>query len=152
MPGMWANVLGTNKEVTAASVNVSGTWKAVVGGWVNVSGTWKRIFATLSASASPSIVSGTLVFNPDPFPGSYQGLSDATTATPSGGSGSYNYAWEVQSESGGTLTFNNGSSASTDINGSNTTGNPISGSVRCLVTDTGTGATAYTNSVSVGFS
>lgn len=129
---------GGNKTVSAMFVGTAGGNKAVVTGFVGTAGGNKAFFAALTASASPSVVSGA---RSPPIV-----TTNATTATPSGGIGPYSYAWEKVS--GDTISISNPSSATTIFSATLSSGDLRSAVFRCLVTDTATGASAYTNSVS----
>lgn len=93
-----------------------------------------KVVPPFTAAAAPSSV----VWNgPDMF-GFY--ASDTITATPTGGTGPYTYAWETVS--GDSFTGYDTAAASFVT----VTGNPAV--VKCLVTDS-LGASAYTNNVSI---
>lgn len=91
----------------------------------------QMFFSGLVATASPSSLIATSPTNPV--------TSGATTVTPSNGIGPYTYAWTVF----GTFTVTNPTSATTTMREVLSPGDSDSGTARCTVTDTATGATAF---------
>jgi hypothetical protein len=79
-----------------------------------------------SASASPANVSGFRL-------GSGAVTTNATTVTPTGGTGPYTYAWSLVS--GDTFTVNSPTAATTTFTTGLTTGQDKSAVYRCTVTD-----------------
>lgn len=96
-------------------------------------------YATLAASASPSNLSGS---------GEGQPLftSGAATANASGGSGNYSYQW-IATNSGGVEASNAGGQTTYFATTIQPQGSEWTGTYFCRVTDTVTGATTDTNSV-----
>lgn len=95
--------------------------------------------AALSASASPSSVSGQRT-----IPGTGVVTTGPTTTTASGGVPGYTYAWEYVS--GDTLTVTNPTSATTTFSRLAAEGTEFIGVYRCEVTDAASGV-VYTNNV-----
>lgn len=133
---------GGNKAVSAITIGTSGGNKAVITGYIGTSGGNKVFYSAMSASASPTLLTGSTNID-----GGTASTSGNATATPSGGVGPYTYAWEKVS--GDTLTVSSPTSASTGFSGTVGSGGDLSAVYRCEVTDTGTGQTAYTNNVSI---
>lgn len=124
-----------------SKARVSGALKTITGGKVQIGGVLKamtrlayydgaavrdlQVFTSpLSASASPTVVAGTITRTGT-------STSDATTVTPSGGRAPYSYSWAKVSGQGDILSP---TSATTRFQ-------TASGVFRCTVTDT-LGATA----------
>lgn len=104
----------------------------------------------MSASASPSTVSGFTS-------GTGTAVTDAATATPTGGTAPYTYAWELVSHDVAFPTpsaVSPTTAATTFIQTGIGVGESASAIFRCLVTDStpGTPFTAYTNDVSAFWS
>ena len=99
-------------------------------------------FATsaLSVSVAPTFIIDSVLTT--------SGTTTSTlVATPTGGTGSYTYAWTVLSQAGaGTMSISSPTAASTTIayTGLTYTGSYVAGTVRITVTDT-LGQTAFTN-------
>lgn len=90
--------------------------------------------APLTASASPTVVSGYAAR--DPFPAPPTSLliyTDATTVTPSGGTGPYTYAWTQVS--GDPFTCNNPTAATTTFRSTVAKASTNTSVWRCTVTD-----------------
>lgn len=127
-----------NKTVVNITVGTSSGNKAVLLGYVGTSGGNKLFFAALSATASPSGVSGA-----NTLPAV---TTNASTATPSGGFGPFTYSWAFVS--GDAITVLSPTTASTAFRGSAMSVGEIRNAIfRCTVTDTATGFTAVTNDV-----
>lgn len=130
--------------------SVSGVWRGkltdtVTGLFVytptTVAISLNRAYNALSASLSPSSLSGSGT-------GATITTSGSVSVTVSGGSGSFDYAWERVSGSSVPVPTA-GSSATTGFSTSSiSAGSAQDAAWRCLVTDTVTGQTAYTGSVS----
>lgn len=77
--------------------------------------------------------------------GTAGGHVQAMTALPSGGSGAYSYAWTVvQADADYPLTINSPAAATTTFDFTDVADGDIAQArVRCTVTDTGTGLTAF---------
>ena len=113
----WTNVAGTWQESTQPWINVSGT-NHDAKPWINVAGTWQEAFGEpLSVS-----VPGSFRFSPTTE-------THTLTATPSGGTTPYTYAWTKVSGSG-SITGSTTTSSTTVSMLSNS-----SGTYRCTVTD-----------------
>ena len=91
----------------------------------------------MTVAASPGAVSA---FGPG------QLTSNSTTATPTGGTPSYTYAWAQTS--GDTLTITSPSAATTAFRGTPPSGLALEGNFACTVTDAN-GRTAVSGPVSV---
>lgn len=82
------------------------------------------------------------------FIGTETGTTDTVTATPSGGSGTYTYAWTfISGPSGvGSLAIGSAATAATDFDWSGLTGitQDVFATARCTVTDT-LGNTGFSN-------
>lgn len=129
---------GGNKTIAAITVGTASGNKAVAVGYVGTSGGNKVFFTALSASASPSFVSG-----------SDTGVvvtTNTSTATPTGGFGPFTYAWAFVS--GDAVTVVSPTLATTAFRGGAMgVGETRNAIFRCTVTDTATGFTAITNDV-----
>lgn len=96
----------------------------------------------LTANAFPSSVIG---YSPLSGGGAGTATSNSTTTTATGGTPSYSYAWTIVSSSGGTITANSPTSATTTFSASHAlNGGTVSGIARCTVTDS-LSATATTD-------
>lgn len=73
--------------------------------------------------------------------------TDATTVTPSGGTGPYTYAWTLVS--GDTLTINSPTAATTTFTGTPAYNSNLSGVYRCTVTDSLAATASITVSATV---
>ena len=126
---------GAWKGLTGQWVGVSGAWRFILNEWVGVGGAWKLVHTTtLLIAVSPSLAVGTRgrTVTPATF-----------VAVASGGSGSYTYAWTRLANSGPSQSALSPTSATTDIDATVSSGSPnSSGSWKCTVTDTATGLTA----------
>lgn len=69
-------------------LRVAGVWKPVQDAWVKVGGVWKKFYTALTLTASPTSVSGTR-------DGPGEVITDYTTISVTGGSGTYTYAWSA---------------------------------------------------------
>src|SRR5688572_15474120 len=140
------NDAGTWRAIANVYVNDAGTWRTIQNIYVNDNGTWRLVFTALTATAAGTAPT-TKVAN------STNITSNNITATPSGGSGSYTYAWSIvtHDDPDSTPTINDSTSATCTVT---TNDNPalqrsIHVTVRCTVTDAVSGgATAQTNTVS----
>lgn len=131
------NISGTWKNV-AVYRNISGTWKLGIL-WRKISGTWKQITSVMTASATPTAVGNVHIGG-----GTTTVTSDATTATPSGGTAPYTYAW---SQTGGdSMTITSPTAASTTFSKSVPDAVGYEGYFVCVVTDN-VGQVAATNTV-----
>ena len=132
---------GGNKTIAAITVGTSGGNKGVLVGYVGTSGGNKVWFSALSASASPSSFSQTTVTAPD------TNINGPATASVSGGIGPFTYAW---SRTGGsaTVTATAPTSAATSFSAFQGSAGVITSTWICTVTDTATGFSAITNTVS----
>jgi hypothetical protein len=144
--GLHINDGGTWRAIRNVYVNDAGTWRTIQNVYINDNGTWRLVFSALSATAEgtePLFKLGNAT----------NITSNPITATPSGGSGSYTYAWSIVShdDPNSTPTINDSTSQVCSVT---TSENPssqiaISVTVRCTVTDSATGATAQTNTVTI---
>jgi hypothetical protein len=104
--------------------------------------------SSFSAAAAPATVTGAgFVLGP----GNAVAITDTTTATPTGGTSPYTYAWQYVS--GDTATVTSASSAATTFSRSvfMSPGDPtveLSGVYRCQVTDNNS-TVVFTNNVTV---
>jgi hypothetical protein len=134
---LYRNIGGVQKS-TKAYRNISGTWKAC-SVWRNIAGVWKQITSLMTASATPTNVGFVKVGG-----GTSVLTSDATTATPTGGTGPFTYVW---SQVGGdSMTINTPNAASTTFSKSVPDAAGFTGYFVCTITDS-LGAVAATNTV-----
>ena len=139
---VYRNISDTWKSVTPWR-KISGTWKSCIQ-WRNISGTWKQLNSFMTASASPAVVGVTTTAG-----STVTVTSDATTATPSGGTGPYSYLW--QQVGGDAMTITSPTSASTTFSESVPNGTGYVGYFTCTITDSLT-AMATTNNVECSLS
>lgn len=100
-------------------------------------------FGFLQASTSPSIVNGSSV-TAGPV------MTNATTVTVTGGTGSYTYAWNVVTSTGNTIAATSPTLATTTFFATVNNTHPSSlGTATCSVTDTVSGLVVTTNTVSI---
>ena len=134
---MSVGVGGVFKPVTAPYVGVSGVWKPVAAAWVGVGGAWKQTFASIAVSISGG-ASGSGAIGNHSF--------GTSTVSVTGGVGPFTYQWHESDDAIGTWTAP-GTSATQTISVSGVPGGSDSSaaSYYCVVTDTGTGLTATTN-------
>ena len=132
---------GGNKTATAITVGTSGGNKAVIAGFVGTPSGNKQFFASLSASAAPSSVSGTRS-------GAGSVTTNTTTVTVTGAVGALSYLWEYVSGDA-SISPTAGTLATTAFSTTVTLSQTKTAVWRCRVTDAGTGAVAYSNDVSV---
>lgn len=135
---------GAYKTVDSIKVCAGGVWKPVASTRLSPAGVWKvgEIFTRpLSLAITPATVSGSgeigralLIF------------TDAATATPTGGSAPYTYAWTRLTGSGAAFSP---TAAATKFSATVPASTLYSGTFRCTVTDA-LGATAIA-SVSASF-
>lgn len=125
---VWKCTVTDSASHTAASTNVS------IGISFNAS--------AMTASASPGSVSGT-----GSSGGSFTVTSNASSATPSGGTGPYTYLWQKVSGDAGTAA-DTGTAASTTFSRLSTSPDTESSIWRCRVTDNLSNQ-AFTNNVNV---
>jgi hypothetical protein len=131
---------GTWTEIVAPQVKTGDAWALAQAVYVRTGGVWELVWQGFTVEASPDTL------NAQDF--STTVTSGVCTVTPTGGSGSYTYAWSQVS--GDLITILNPTGASTAFRGSTMEpGESRSGVFVCAVTDTGSGAEAETNQVSV---
>lgn len=144
----------TPRTITAIQVrDATNTPRDLSEIWVRDSGNTPRLVFSLapplSATASPGTVSGFTA-------GTGTATTDASTCTPSGGTGPYSYDWEILFFDGPvTPTALSPTSASSTFRQTSIgTGESYSASIRCLVTDStpGTPYTAYSNTITAFWS
>lgn len=140
MPSLSVKDSGSWKAVIQPYVLDGGTWKPALSMYVKDSGSWKLVWTGFTATASPSSWSGAT--------SSGNLLVSATfTATTSGGVGPFAYQWTLVS--GGTvLSADNATSASTTFSGTGFSEIDIA-TYKCVVTDTATGLSDDTNTITV---
>lgn len=124
----------------AMLMRLGGAWKTISAGKIFASGAWRNLKAVkiYAGGAWRDVASFvqpiTLAITPSPFAGRGPGpivTSSSITATPTGGSAPFSYAWTVLS---GAVTINSPTLASTTVNG-NISGGNISATLQCVVTD-----------------
>jgi hypothetical protein len=140
-PGIYVGEAGGNHSVTNMYVGTGAGNKSVLNCYVGTSGGNKLCFQALTVSASPNSLSAT-----KNIAGTSTLTTGSTTATVTGGSGSYTYAWSMGSVSGGgPITVNSPSAATTSFSASVNCTNQSFAYANLLVTDTVTSATANTS-------
>lgn len=136
---MWRNVAGTWRKGVIWR-NVNGTWRKGIM-WQNVAGTWRK--DTKSGGSGGALVvtaDPTSVFGAVSRAGSVRVYTNSTTITPTGGSGTYSYAW-----SGTTgWTIANPSGPQTQFSTLVSPGGTKLATFSCVVTDTSGQTTAVT--------
>jgi hypothetical protein len=121
-------------------VRVGGVWKAATTVWLKVASVWKLVSGITAVTAAPANVWG--------FSSGSPVTSNDTTATVTGGSGTFSYAWsQVDGDPGITITVPNG--ATTTFSAIMFPGATKSGQFICTVTDTVTGQAVASNEVTV---
>lgn len=129
--GVQARYGGVWQSISSCNVFVGGSWRTIQKALVYQGGSWKTV-----ANFVPPFTSVTI--SPSPFfRGSHSSstiTSGLVTATPTGGSAPYTYAWSVLSSSPTTVTIDNPSSASTTVTADASSGE-VNCSLRCTVTD-----------------
>lgn len=97
----------------------------------------RLVFSYISASAPPIANSGPVG----------TAVSGNSTCTVTGGVGPFTYAWSITSGSG----FSISGATTATVTATNPIGGPASatGTLQCIVTDTGTGATVTVSGVTV---
>lgn len=131
---------GVNRTATSIKIKVSGVLRTVRSIRVMSGGVLRTAYigtSALSASASPSELSGLNSNFPDPGPATTQ----STTVTPSGGVAPFTYSWALISSADGTPAADNPSFATTTFTQSLGVGQTNIATFRCTVTDS-LGATA----------
>jgi hypothetical protein len=130
MAGISVGVSGVWKAAKP-SIGVSGVWKPVKTAYVGVNGVWKMVYTGMTAALSPNPATWA---GYEPESGIY--TSQTVSATPTGGTSPYTYAWTALS---GIATCLAPTSASTGF----IAGEPLTTSIQCVITDAnGTTATA----------
>jgi hypothetical protein len=144
--GLHINDAGTWRAIRSVYVNDAGTWRTIQNVYVNDNGTWRLVYTAISATAA-----GTAPLTK--AANSNNIASNDITATASGGSGSYSYAWSIvtHDDPDSTPLITGATSATCQVV---TNDNPalqrtISVTVQCSVTDSVSGATATTNNVTI---
>jgi hypothetical protein len=123
---------GTNHIVKEIYVGESGVNHAVISGYIGTAAGNKLFFSALTVTASPTSVSGSRA-----TPGAT--VSNSSTATVSGGLGSYTYSWT----DGGAATITSPTAATTTFSAIVTCANtPVEDTATVTATDTSTGITA----------
>jgi hypothetical protein len=125
------------KTIEYGEIFIGGAWRRLKYGEAYLSGAWKQIVSfipALTLAISPSSV------------GASGGatMTDAATATPTGGLGPFTYAWTLVSNDGVTSpAATSPTTATTRFTGSATDGHSGTATFRCTCTDSlGTTATA----------
>ena len=145
---MSIRVAGSWKTITPY-IGVAGAWVQVTGAWIGVGGVWESLTQPpLTATVSPTSLGASvssILQNARP-----NVTTLTATVTPSGGSGTYSYAWSVafisasSIDTTGTCSANSASSAATTFTGQTCDGTDSPGSdyymASCVVTDTVSGA------------
>lgn len=125
---------GVWRTATSRKKYIGGKWRTATRRKIYLSGAWhdaEQYTSSLTASASPSLVSGTTAS------GSPVTItSDSATVTPSGGLGPYAYNWD-----GGGSSPTSATSATTAFTSTVVPGGTFEGTAACTVTDS-LGATA----------
>lgn len=133
---------GTWKPVGQPYVRTGGVWRNILRAWVRDGGSWREFFAAFSASATPTSISGLIS-------GSGTATSNNTTAVPANAIGTPSYSWEIVNQSGSPVVvdFTASTSPVTAVSASLSSGQTVTGNIRCNVTDGTTGITVQTNNV-----
>lgn len=126
---MKVRVGGAWRDVTSAKVRVGGAWRDMATAEAYEGGAWREVLAfttPLSVNVSPVSVIGERE-------GAGEATTDPATATPTGGTAPYTYAWTKVS--GGSITADTGLLASTTFSAILTNGQIITATFQCTVTD-----------------
>jgi hypothetical protein len=123
---------GTNHVVKEIYVGEGGTNHTVISGYIGTVAGNKLFFSALTVAASPTSVSGARA-----TPGT--AVSNSSTATASGGLGSYTYSWTDE----GAAAITNPTAAITTFSAAVSCSNTVvSDNATVTATDTSTGITA----------
>lgn len=140
MTGLTLGTSGGNKTAGAMFVGTSGGNKAVQVGYVGTASGNKVFFASLTVDATPPDFTQTTVVAPD------TNVNGPATANVTGGVGPFTYLW---TRTGGSASVNadNVTGASTNFAMFQASAGIVTSTWVCTVTDTSTGISAVTNSV-----
>ena len=127
---------GTWELAPFVYVRDGGVWREVQEGYVRESGVWKQFHQAFIASVSPTTVTGIRT-------GGGQVQTNQSFVSVTGGVGPFTFFWDIVSQSGDVTATN--VAPNTTIAGAveatfSSGGQSVSGTFRCTVTDTGTGA------------
>jgi len=132
---------GAGNEVIAnVVVGTESGNKTVLNAYVGTASGNELVYSSFSASASPNSVTGFRT-------GAGVATTLSTTATPDGGVGPYTYSW-ARTSGDASISITQPLAATTQFTTSLTSGQSKSASFACTVTDTGTGLSEVTNTVS----
>lgn len=131
---------GTSRPLVGVSYGDGATARAIREVWIGDNGTNRLVFSSMTATASPSSVSSAT--------SAFSQTTGPATASASGGSGSYTYAWVKLG--GDTINIDSPGTASTTFSASGLAFEDSRvATFACNVTDTSTGHVAQSNAVTV---